>query len=587
MIFTRRIHVLLFAVGVVAFSVVVWDLTMGGFYFTVGGVRVSSWEADKPFRYGMLAIVATLALYDRTAAPHATSWQWIERSSFAIAGAVAMASAIVAVRYGIFAAGGADGYGYVSQAHLWASRRIVVPDPLAPLEPVLGSAVAPLGYRLGPTPGTIVPIYAPGLPMAMAAALRIAGPAAVYFVVPLLGALTVWLTYVLGARTDRPLTGMLAAVLVAFSPIFMFHTLVPMSDVPATAWWMLAWVFAILPGTAAPLASGLAASAAILTRPNLVPLAIVLLAVVAAPKPRLPREALFAAGVVPGCLAIAAINARLYGSPLASGYGPFELLYAWNRWKVNLQHYAGWLVDLQTPLILLAFLAPVAARVRHAKAMLAFFGVLLLCYLWYLTYDMWSFLRFLLPAIPLLFILASAVVIKLAEALPIFLRSSALIIVATLLPIWYVAKADSLTVFDMRRAEQRYVAVGEHAGRALPANAIVLTVIESGSVRLYGSRPTVRWDMIEPERLDSQIDTLRTRGYRPYLLLEEWELPLFRERFGAASQYGRVDWPPAFEYRDIHNVRIHDFADRVRHLAHEEIVTEPVPNRCQVLGAGC
>src|SRR5712691_11378048 len=243
---------------------------MGGFYFTVLGIRVSSWEAYKPFRFG------------------------------------------------IFAAGGADAYGYVSQASLWAQGRLVTPDPLAEIEPVLGPAAAPLGYRLARTEGAIVPIYPPGLPLAMALALKIAGPSAVYYVVPILGGIAVWLTYILGARLEGPITGTIAAVLFAFSPLFIFHTLEPMSDVPVTTWWLLAWVFAISPSTWAPLGAGLAVSAAVLTRPNLVPLAIVLVAVVGANRPRLPRLALFAAGSIPGCLIVAAINAHLYGSPLAS-----------------------------------------------------------------------------------------------------------------------------------------------------------------------------------------------------------------------------------------------------------------------------
>ena len=66
----------------------------------------------------------------------------------------------------------------------------------------------------------------------MALALKVAGPSAVYYVVPIFGGMAVWLTYVLGARVDGPIAGMIAAVLFAFSPLFLFQTLEPMSDVP-------------------------------------------------------------------------------------------------------------------------------------------------------------------------------------------------------------------------------------------------------------------------------------------------------------------------------------------------------------------
>ena len=381
---TRTIQLVLVAVGLGGLAVALWDVSMGGFYFTVLGVRVSSWEAYKPFRIGMLAMIAAFWLHDRAAAPEETSWRILPRWAPWIAAGVAIASVAMAIRFGIFAAGGADGYGYVSQASLWAQGRLVVPDPLAAVEPVLGPAVAPLGYLRARTPGAIVPTYPPGLPLAMALALKIAGPSAVYYVVPILGGIAVWLTYVLGARVDGPITGLVAAALFAFSPLFVFHTLEPMSDVPATAWWLLAWVLAISPTRWAPVGAGLAVSAAVLTRPNLVPLAIVLAAVVAANRPRLPRLALFAAGSVPGCLLVGAINAHLYGSPLASGYGSLRAFYAWDRWLENLRRYTAWLVELNSPGVLLALVAPLVTRVRFALAMLAFFFLLLVSYLFYL-----------------------------------------------------------------------------------------------------------------------------------------------------------------------------------------------------------
>jgi hypothetical protein len=570
---TRTIQLVLVAIGVGGLAVALWDVSMGGFYFNVRGIRVSSWEAYKPFRIGMLAIIAALWLKDRTAAPDQTSWRMLLRWAPWIAAGVVVASVAIAIRFGIFAAGGADAYGYVSQASLWAQGRLVAPDPLAAVEPVLGPAAPPLGYRLAPNPGAIVPIYPPGLPLAMALALKIAGPSAVYYVVPILGGLAVWLTYVLGARVDGPITGMIAAVLFAFSPLFIFHTLEPMSDVPVTAWWLLAWVLAISPSRWAPIGAGLAVSAAVLTRPNLVPLAIVLVAVVAANRPRLPRLALFAAGSIPGCLIVGAINAHLYGSPLASGYGSLRGFYAWERWPENLRRYAGWLIELNSPGLLLAFLAPLVTRARFALAMLAFFLLLLACYLFYLVFDTWPFLRFLLPAFPLLFVLASAVVVRGVERLPVTLRSAAVILLCVLLPIWYVVKADSLHVFDIQRAEHRYPAVGEEIGRTFPANAIVLSQIQSGSVRLYGGRMTARWDFIEAARFDDTVDVLRRSGYEPYLLLEEWEMPLFRNYVRGASQYADLDWPPTLEYQDISQVGVYRLADRARHRAGEPVAT--------------
>jgi hypothetical protein len=570
---TRTIQLVLLALGVVGLAVALWDVSMGGFYFNVLGIRVSSWEAYKPLRFGMLAMIAALWLNDRTAAQDQTSWRMLPGWAPWIAAGIVVASVTMAIRFGIFTAGGADSYGYVSQASLWSEGRLIVPNPLAAVEPMLGKATAPLGYRPARTPGAIVPVYPPGLPLVMALALKSAGPSAVYYVVPILGGLAVWLTYVLGARLDGPITGVIAAVLFAFSPLFIFHTLEPMSDVPVTAWWLLAWVLAISPSGWAPVGAGLAVFAAVLTRPNLVPLAIVLATVVAANRPRLPRLALFAAGSVPGCLVVAAINAHLFGSPLASGYGSLREFYAWDRWPENLRRYGGWLIELNTPGLLLALVAPLVTRVRFALTMLAFFFLLLVCYLFYFVFDTWPFLRFLLPAFPLLFVLASAVFVRGLESLPFALRSAAVFLLCVLLPIWYVGKADEIRVFHIQRSEHRYPAVGKEVGRTLPANAIVLTVIQSGSVRLYGKRMSVRWDMMAPARFDEAIDLLRRSGYEPYLLLEDWELPLFRKLFSGASQYADLDWPPTFEYQDISQVGVYRLADRARHRAGEPVAT--------------
>jgi 4-amino-4-deoxy-L-arabinose transferase-like glycosyltransferase len=68
--------------------------------------------------------------------------------------------------------------------------------------------------------------------MLMALALKIGGESAVYMVVPICAGLIVVLTYLIGARFAGPRTGFLAAVLLTCSPMFLFESLEPMSDIP-------------------------------------------------------------------------------------------------------------------------------------------------------------------------------------------------------------------------------------------------------------------------------------------------------------------------------------------------------------------
>ena len=117
---TRTLQLALAALGLAGLAVALWDVSMGGFFFNILGIRVSSWEAYKPFRIGMLAMIAAFWLKDRGAAPDQTSWRILPRWAPWITAGIVVASVAIAIRFGIFAAGGADAYGYVSQASLWA-----------------------------------------------------------------------------------------------------------------------------------------------------------------------------------------------------------------------------------------------------------------------------------------------------------------------------------------------------------------------------------------------------------------------------------------------------------------------------------
>ena len=70
--------------------------------------------------------------------------------------------------------------------------------------------------------------------------------------------------------------GLATAALLLTSPVFLFQLKEPMSDVPVTAWWLIA-IFLVSRSTPGLILSGgLALLPLIVTRPNLVPLAAVL-----------------------------------------------------------------------------------------------------------------------------------------------------------------------------------------------------------------------------------------------------------------------------------------------------------------------
>ena len=77
-----------------------------------------------------------------------------------------------------------------------------------------------------------------------------------------------------------------------------------------------------------------------------------------------------------------------------------------------------------------------------------------------------------------------------------------------------------------------YASAAEYVRTQLPANAVVLTVQHSGSIRYYANRLTLRWDLLPAEWWPRALDVLTERGYRPYLLVSVFEEEQLRRQFG-------------------------------------------------------
>lgn len=477
---------------------------------------------------------------------------------------VALIASTIAVawRWNSYVAGGSDSYCYVEQAQRWAAA-LTFSAPLQPVESLALEAPwpnAPATFtpvRHAPSqirPGAIVPVCPSGLSLAMAPFVVAGGPRAAFLVLPLFAAVLVLATYVAGSRFGAAI-GVASAALTAASPIVLYQAVQPMSDLPAAAMWMTAVAYATGTKRRHFVIAGLAASAAILIRPNLVPLGFAIGAFLALrPERTWPQrfqEAVtYAACCVPGCLAVALIQWTFFGSPLASGYGAFDSLFASANMTPNLERYLSWLWQSHTPFIALAVVAPLVLPGALTGLFVSMFAVNLALYLPYLVFEDWSFLRFLLPTIPLLLILTIAVVDSLLRRFvaPAPLQGRRRVAVLTVI----VAGLSWIFVAEARD--------GTFVGERLPADAIVLTAWETGSVRFYGQRTSIDWTALDPAWLDRALDDLRSRGYEPFLLFERSEEAGFREHFAAASPLGALDWPPAYEVAT--QVRIYRPGDR-------------------------
>ena len=259
---------------------------------------------------------------------------------------------------------------------------------------------------------------------------------------------------------------------------------------------------------------------------------------------RIRYAACFAAGSLPGAVAVALLNRSLYGSPFESGYGSTEELFKLEYFGANLATYPRWLVETETPLILLAFAAPWFIRVPLTWLFIAIFAALSASYAFYLPFDNWTYLRFFLPGIALLFVLASGVILTLARRVPSLSRW-ALAILCFGVMAW---RWDSAGMRPPAPNDRRFAVVGEFVRHELPQNAIVLSMQHSGSVRYYSDRLTLRWDLLDSQWLDRAVAFLQAKGYHPFVLLEEWEQPRFREKFAGHTTLATLDWQPVATY---------------------------------------
>jgi dolichyl-phosphate-mannose-protein mannosyltransferase len=539
----------------------------GGYYFQILGLRLSS---RRPLHDGLLALTfASLrALAGGLARAELNSRRLldvIERYASRAAALAAAALFAVGVWAGTYCACGSDAYGYVSEARLWLDGSLHVPEPLAAAAPWPNalSTFAPLGYTPARAGAAIVPTYPPGYPLLMAAALAVGrAPAVVFLVVPIAGALTVWLTFLIGLRLHSTTVGLFGALLVASSPTFLQHLVQPMSDVPATAAWLLVAVLVFDGTPPASFASGLAASLAILIRPNLAPLAA-LPALYALASRGWKSAAAFAAGALPGPIGIALLQQRLYGSPFTSGYGDVPHLFHASNVLPNLTRYPRWLFESHGPAIAVGLVGPLLVRKRVAIYALAFSAALLLVYLGYRPFENWTYSRFLLPAIPFLLLLSVWTGFVVVERwTPSDRRGAAA--VALLLATGFaidglLRSADDHRVLLTRVVERRYKEIAREVQAS--GDVLALAMQHSGSLRYHVGVTTVRYDNLDPAWLDRAIGEMRAWRRGPLIVLEDWEERGFRARF-AGQHWGALDWPPRVEVTGAAVVRIYDPADR-------------------------
>jgi hypothetical protein len=273
-----------------------------------------------------------------------------------------------------------------------------------------------------------------------------------------------------------------------------------------------------------------------------------------------------------------------------TGYGALPALFAVDHIVPNAIRYASWMWQSHGFVWLFALATPFVLPGWLTTLLLSLVVVNIACYLPYAVFNDWWYLRFLLPAIAILLVMAMAAVDALIQLWrkPLWLAHGltredpgtrhkgfshrcGVIVLAIVVCVFFIREARARSVFDLQRFEARYERAGLYVDSHLPPRALVVTSWESGSIRYYGHRTTLVWDALDPAWLDRAISFIRARGYEPYLLFERWEEPAFRQRF-ARSAIGGLDWPPAVEIAG--QVRLYRLDDRERYLRGIGVPTE-------------
>jgi hypothetical protein len=499
--------------------------------------------------------------------------------TMAVAIAAVFATVATGVHWNTVAVGGSDSHCYAEQARMLMRGQFAL-DPLLQMPvpwPNAAATFAPSGFAPGPGPtGASVPLCPAGLSIVMGVAYKLGGLAGLFMVVPWMGALCVWSTFLIGRKIGGPAVGAGAAVLMAASPTFLYQLVQPMSDVPAAALWTASLAAAlVLTGERerGALLSGVLAGAAVMMRPNLAPLAVFPVALL---WPARRQVVAAVGGIIPGVAAVAGLQWLMYGSPLRSGYGDLNALFSLSHVPANLLRYPAWLATAHTPLLALGLAAPLVSREhrRTLVVLVVFACAVLAAYLPYVVFTEWWYSRFVLPGLPVLMIGVMVVAQWAVKRLPEFARVAVVLVVAAGVGAFWSSRAQDLDVFKLKALERKYVELGKYASRTLPANAVVLAAQSTGAVRFYAEMPTLSWDAIDPAWLDRTLDELRRRGYAPFLAVESWEAESFRAHFRGHSPLGGLDWPARATIGRV--ISVYDPMDHERYLAGENVPSERI-----------
>lgn len=447
-------------------------------------------------------------------------------------------------------AAGSDSSGYMHSARLLSQGRLTLPTrTISGLQVRDTLHITPNGFLSHESPARLEPTYPVGLPLHLAAAYLLFGPEWGTRIVGVGSALAAVLLFFLLAREAgvSPALSAAGAAALGLCPVFLFTSFVPMSDTLAAAWCIAAYLAALRArrGGRWPVLCGVACAVAVLVRPSCV-IALLPLPLILWGWRNLAGAAL---GGLPGALWLVFYQHHLYGDALQSGYGPIFSSFSWECFRPSLANFGTWLPRL-LPVSLLAFLLapwlPWRDRGRELAALFLWFLGLFFFYAFYdISQQAWWYLRFLLPGLPALVLLAvwglERIMQRLAGA-----RSRAAVVLAAgvvaLTPAVVFARWErEIHVTLLKPYQQLYLEVPAWTRANCPPGSVIACLALSGSLYYYTDFAVLRWDVIEPADFTRYAAAFRTSGRPLYAALLRDEVPAaLSERMPGPGRWKKI-----------------------------------------------
>ena len=438
-------------------------------------------------------------------------------------------------------AAGADPSGYLNFARLLTHGQVLAPVRALPGHTVTAfgeGTYQPQGFVIRDDSGFMAPTYSVGLPVHLVLATWLVGLKYAVGLVNVFAALvTAAVTYASCRHLKLgPAWAVGATVTLCVSPFFLISALQPMSDLLATTWALVTLYGAMRSRERVfwAIMCGVAFGIAVLMRPTNVLLAFPILVALGFNVRRLAGTAL---GALPSALLLLYLNFRLFGSPLTTGYGsPIQILdvvradttqpYSIAYVRHHLTSFAYWITLYMGPLVLCALALPFVRR-GHTRdwAMQAVWIVVLTGF--YAFYqpsgESWAYIRFLLPCLPQLVMLATgglsgiwlhlegtyrtpvkrlAPFHKLRHRSGLF-KGLAVCAMLTLSVVWTAVATHYLSVLHLLEGHKIFPDSAQWAIENLPKNTLIWSSGMSGAIYYYTPFPIVRFDFIDKDKVPS------------------------------------------------------------------------------------